>query len=98
MNYAPMFLAPDSVTPGKHMEALRESVEDFEYFVMLKDAIAKANPGNPALSKAKELLQFGARRVLGEKNANKLNWSDDKDRWIAEKVRLEILETIVALK
>lgn len=98
MNYAPMFLAPDSVTPGKHMEALRESVEDFEYFVMLKDAIAKANPDNPALPKAKELLKTGAHRVLDAKNANKLNWSDDKDRWIAEKVRLEILETLVALE
>lgn len=98
MNYAPMFLAPDSVTPGKHMEALRESVEDFEYFVMLKDAIAKANPGNPALPKAKELLQSGARRVLEATNANKLNWFDDKNRWIAEEVRLEILETLVALK
>jgi len=97
-NYAPMFLAPDSVTPGKHMEALRESVEDFEYFVMLKDAIAKAKPGNPALPKAKELLKTGAHRVLDAKNANKLNWSDDKDRWIAEKVRLEILETLVALE
>ena len=80
------------------MEALRESVEDFEYFVMLKDAIAKAKPGNPALPKAKELLKTGAHRVLDAKNANKLNWSDDKDRWIAEKVRLEILETLVALE
>jgi len=98
MNYAPMFLTPDSVTPGKHMEALRESVEDFEYFVMLKDAIAKANPGNLALPKAKELLQSGAHRVLDAKNANMLNWSDDKNRWIAEEVRLEILETLVVLK
>lgn len=98
MNFAPMFLAPDSVTPGKHMEALRESVEDFEYFVMLKDAIAKTNTFNPALPKANELLQYGARRVLDATNANKLNWSDDKDRWIAEEVRLEILKTIVALK
>jgi hypothetical protein len=98
MNYAPMFLAPDSVTPGKHMEALRESVEDFEYFVMLKDAIANAKTGNPALPKAKELLKSGARRVLDAANVNKLNWSDDKDRWIAEKVRLEILETLVALE
>ena len=80
------------------MEALRESVEDFEYFVMLSDAIAKANPRNPVLTKAKELLQSGARRVLDAENANKLDWSDDKDRWIAEKVRLEILETLVALK
>lgn len=97
-NYTPMFLAPDYVTPGKHMEALRESVEDFEYFVMLRDAIAKANPGNPALPKAKGLLQSGARRVLDAANANKLNWSDDKNRWIAEEVRLEILEILVELE
>lgn len=98
VNYAPMFLAPDSVTPGKHMEALRESVEDFEYFVMLKDAIAKTKPNNPVLPKAKELLKSGARRVLDAENANKLNWSDVKNRWIAEEVRLEILETLVALE
>lgn len=98
MNYAPMFIAPDSVTPGKHMEALRESVEDFEYFVMLQSAIAKAKQGNPKYAKAKELLHFGARRVLDAKNANKLNWCDDKDRWLAEAVRLEILEIIMALK
>jgi hypothetical protein len=97
-NYTPMFISSDSVTPGKHMEALRESVEDFEYFVMLKEAIANANPGNPALPKAKDLLKSGARRVLDAENADKLNWSDDKDRWIAEKVRLEILETLVALE
>jgi len=98
VNYAPMFLASDSVTPGKHMEALRESVEDFEYFVMFKDAIAKTKPNNPVLPKAKELLKTGARRVLDAENANKLNWSDDKNRWIAEEVRLEILETLVALQ
>jgi len=97
-NYAPMFLSPDSVTPGKHMEALRESVEDFEYFVMLKDAVAKAAPGNPSIPKAKDLLQSCACRVLDAENANKLNWTDDKDRWIAEEVRLEILETLMALK
>ena len=65
---------------------------------MLRDAIVAANPGNPALPKARELLQSGARRVLDGANAKLLNWSDDKDRWIAEQVRLEILETIVALR
>lgn len=96
-NYAPMFLAPDSVTPGKHMEAMRESVEDYEYFVMLEDAIAHAKVENPNLSKAKYLLKSGARRVLEAENANKLNWTDNKNRWIAEEVRLEILEMLVAL-
>jgi len=65
---------------------------------MLRDTIAKAKPGNPALPKAKELLTSGARRVLDAENANKLNWSDEKNRWIAEEVRLEILETLVVLE
>jgi hypothetical protein len=97
INYSPIFLAPDSVTPGKHMEALRESVEDFEYFVMLREAISKANPNNSTLPKAKELLETGISRVLKAKNASQLNWSNDKNRWIAEKVRVEILETLAAL-
>jgi hypothetical protein len=96
--FSPLFLSPDTVISGKHMEALRESVEDFEYFVMLKDAIAKAEPENPALSKAKDLLQTGARRVLEDKNANQFDWINDKDRWIAEQVRMEILENLVALE
>ena len=98
INYSPIFLTPDSVTPGKHMEALRESVEDFEYFVMLRDAISKADPVNSSLPKAKELLKTGASRVLNAKNVNQLNWSNDKDRWIAENVRIEILEALVALR
>jgi hypothetical protein len=95
--YSPLFLAPDSVTSGKHMEALRESVEDFEYFVMLKDAISKADPDNSALPKAKELVQTGARRVFEAKNASQFNWINDKDRWVAEDVRFEILKNLVSL-
>jgi len=93
-----MFLGPDSVTPGKHMEALRESAEDFEYFVMLREAVARARPNHPMLTRAKELLASGARRVLQAENADKISWLDGKDRWIADQVRLEILETLAALK
>jgi hypothetical protein len=96
-NYAPIFLAPDSVTATKHMEALRESVQDYEYFVMLREAVAKADPGHPAVAKARELLATGARRVLEAPNAGRMSWLDPKDRWIAETVRLEILEALAAL-
>jgi hypothetical protein len=96
-NYAPMFLAPDSVTAGKHMEAIRESVEDYEYFVMLRNAVAKAKADNPAAAKAKDLLANGAHRVLEAPHADKLSWFDPKDRWVAETVRLEILEALAAL-
>jgi hypothetical protein len=97
-NGAPMFLAPDSVMPGKHMEALRESVEDFEYFVMLKAAVAKANPNHPALAQGRELLATGVRRVLDAPGASKMSWFDEKDRSVADAVRLEILRVLEALE
>ena len=40
--YTPLFIDDLSMTPGKQMEAVRESVQDFEYLVMLRDAIKTA--------------------------------------------------------
>lgn len=97
-NYAPIFLTQDSVTPGKHMEAMRESVEDYEYFEMLQMAVASANPNNPAIPRAKKLLLNGAHRVLDAPGVNKISWFDQKDRWRAEEVRLEILRTLMELR
>jgi len=37
--YTPLFLDDETVTPGKQMEAIRESVEDYECFVMLRKAV-----------------------------------------------------------
>ena len=42
--YTPLFLDDNSVVAGKQMEAIRESVEDYEYFVMLRQAIAGPRP------------------------------------------------------
>jgi hypothetical protein len=95
--FSPLFITPDSVTPGKHMEALRESAEDFEYLVMLKDAISKADPRDPTLPKAQELLQTAPDRVLTAERANQLEWNSLKNRWIAEQVRLEVLQCLVKL-
>jgi hypothetical protein len=97
-NFSPLFLDADSVTPAKHAEAMRESVEDYEYFVMLKKALAQANPGNPGISRANELLANGAQRVLAAPGADKMQWIEPKDRWEAELVRLEILKTLETLQ
>ena len=34
------------MTTGKHMESIRESIQDFEYLVMLRDALARAETAN----------------------------------------------------
>ncbi len=39
--YSPLFIDASSVTDGKHMEAIREGVEDYEYLVMLQRSVTE---------------------------------------------------------
>jgi len=92
-SYTPVFLGPDSVTAGKHMEAIRESVGDFEYLTLLRRRVAElstSNPGHPDLGRAKTLLADAADRVLDAKDATDLGWRTYKDRTAADTVRIEI--------
>ncbi len=98
--YTPLFLEPATVTGSKEMEAIRESAEDYEYFVMLRDRIAAAEQAgrkSAAVERAKKLLVTAADRVLNAPDANKLMWAEPKDRTVADKVRVEMLETMSAL-
>lgn len=65
---------------------------------MLRKAIAAANHQNPALPAAKKLFQNGVSRVLDAHNAGMLNWSNNKNRWIAEEIRFKILNLLVSLE
>lgn len=91
--YAPMFVSHDSVTPGKHMEAIREGVQDFEYLVMLRDritALTAAGATHPQLPRARALLEDAPARVIRAGGAQETKWSAPKDRSIADTVRIEI--------
>ncbi len=99
--YTPLFLDAQSVVAGKQMEAIRESVEDFEYFVMLRRATDRANAAgrsDAAVTKAKSLVQEGAQRVLEAPGAKALRWRDKKDRTLADQVRREILQSLSQLQ
>lgn len=98
--YTPLFLERNSVTGSKQMEAIRESVEDYEYFVMLRDLVAaveNAGGQEAAVAHAKKLLATAAGRVLDAPGAEKLTWAEPKDRTQADKVRVEMLEAMSAL-
>ncbi|MFA7006610.1 MAG: hypothetical protein WC429_21385, partial [Verrucomicrobiia bacterium] len=98
--YTPLFLEPAAVTGSKQMEAIRESAEDYEYFVMLRDRIAaaeKAGRKGAVVERAKKLLATAADRVLNAPDADKLMWAEPKDRTPADKVRVEMLETMSTL-
>ena len=103
-NYTPFFLDDHTVTAGKPMEAIREGVEDYQYLTMLKAQITqlKAKGTSPAqVIAAEALLTAACRRVLDAKDADQLFWSDEwsgqKDRDVADAVRIEVLNMLETL-
>jgi hypothetical protein len=100
-NYSPLFIDTVSVTDGKHMEASREAVEDYEYLKMLQDKISFLEVlgiKDSAIDSAKILLATGVTRVTdGRKSSAKDLWHITKDRSVADQVRVEILESLTQL-
>ena len=83
------------------MEAIRESVGDFEYLMMLRRRVtelANVQPEPPQLARAKTLLDGAAKRVLDAKDATKLGWRDAENRTLADQVRIEIGQMLEELK
>jgi len=98
--YTPLFLDDETVTPGKQMEAIRESVEDYECFVMLREAVKRskaAGGAEAAIARAERLLAGAAEQVLTAEGVDQIHWHEPKDRTQADAVRVEILETLAQL-
>jgi len=99
--YTPLFIDETSVTRGKHMEAVRAGVQDYEYLAMLRDRIAdlaRRRPDDPRLPVARKLLASAADRVTAAMTSPVLiNWPKAKDRGTADEVRVEVLEMLVRL-
>jgi len=93
--------SPENFTPGKHMEAIREGIEDFEYLRMLRDrveALETQGVRNSALASARKLLDTAADRVTACMTSSALiHWKEPKDRTVADRVRVEILESLTQL-
>lgn len=99
--FVPFFLDAESITAGKQMEAIREGVEDYEYLVMLERRIAALEPSGrrrSGIERAKALLREATHRVCDAPGATQMNWADPKDRTIADRARLEILQTLGKLQ
>jgi hypothetical protein len=98
--YTPLFLDDTTVTAGKHMEALRESAEDYEYLVLLRQAVAQAKSAgraDAAVTQAETLLKSAAAEVLSANGVQRLQWHEPKDRALADRQRVRILESLTTL-
>ncbi len=99
--YTPVFINNASVTTAKHIEAMREGMEDNEYLCMLRDRIDElesASQKGAELDRAKTLLESAVARVIGHSpNRTRISWQAYKDREAADKVIEEILDVLMLL-
>ena len=109
--YSPLFIDEDSVTAGKHLEAAREGVEDYEYFAMLDRAIQEASAQGrtgPEVEEARRLLESLPASVCdasghggGTDSGQPLggfHWLNEKvDRTLADKARIRVLAALTKL-
>ncbi len=97
-SYCPMYLDDQGVTAGKWMEAVREGVQDYEYLVMLRQAVQTTQAASPARRAAETLLAQACERVLAGTQGGSYRWDSPRDRSVVDTVRLEILEALAALQ
>ena len=65
--FTPVYLSETDVTAGKHWEAVREGVEDYEYLCMLRDRIEQLQPkpeAAAAVAKARQVLRNSLDQVV----------------------------------
>jgi hypothetical protein len=101
LSYTPLFIDSTSVTLGKHMEAIREGVEDYEYLRMLHDETVQLTAlgvQNSILTSSEVLLTNAPDLMLAGMNSTTWPlWSAVKDRTVQDQLRVEILDALVQL-
>jgi ribosomal protein L31E len=89
------------VTDAKNWEGVREGVQDYEYFVMLRQRVAELDAKGatgPAVDAARKLLTDGPVEVTSAINEKILEWSKPKDRGIMDRVRVQVLQALTQLR
>ncbi|NPV46223.1 MAG: hypothetical protein HPY69_04670 [Armatimonadetes bacterium] len=100
--YSPLFITPTEVVTGKHMEAIREGAQDYEYFGMLRARVAELEQqgvSTPLVVEAKALLQDLPVQVTSRLSSGAATWHQpDKDRDFMDAARLQALEMLARLQ
>jgi hypothetical protein len=95
--YSPYFVGPNSVMEGKHSEAIREGVQDYELLQMLRnkaDVIRKTGGDATWLLHAEKLLGSRVDEVLLSVTSENLEWHSDKNRSLMDTLRIQIMDAL----
>ncbi len=95
--YSPYFVGPDSVMEGKHSEAVREGVQDYELLQMLRsraERVRKSGGDARWLKQADHLLTEGVAEVLKSVTTQNFAWKAQKDRATIDLIRIQVMDAL----
>jgi len=96
VNYSPAYIDPVSITTGRHWEAVREGLEDYQYLRMLQIKIdqLEALGTNPALvTEARNFLASQPQDVLDGVGRSYGIWTATKtSHALPDQIRLQALD------
>ncbi|MDD2600294.1 MAG: hypothetical protein PHO37_13890 [Kiritimatiellae bacterium] len=95
--YSPYFVSPSDVMEGKHSEAVREGVQDYEYLCMLREQADKVRVSGKDLEwlqRADQLLQRGVAEAVAAVAPDAMFWQVAKKRSVMDDVRIRVLDAL----
>ncbi|MBR2427833.1 MAG: discoidin domain-containing protein [Lentisphaeria bacterium] len=91
-DYSPYFWDGEKTMHGKHSEAIRESVQDYEYLVMLKKKIASSDKASAA--RLQKISDDAVKQVVAAITKGSFRWENEKDRSVIDKAAQRVLRAL----
>jgi len=99
--YTPLFVDAVSVTGSKHMAAIQEGLQDYEYLLLLQTEIDRFEPEDDRedIVAARTLMAETPDQVLsGARLSGAILWTNPKNRNAADNARADIIASVLALR
>lgn len=106
-DFSPYFVSDEGpFMESKQYEGIREGVQDYEYLCMLRDCIDELKNAGRDVADAERFLADAPKRGIVEikpPDASwalpfNINWNDEKDRAVMDRVRIEVLRMLSSLR
>ncbi|MBR2440554.1 MAG: discoidin domain-containing protein [Lentisphaeria bacterium] len=91
-DYSPYFWDGELMMHGKHSEAIRESIQDFEYLVMLKKKIASSDPATAA--KLQKICDDAINKVVAALSKEAVDWNNKNNHAVTDEAAVAILRAL----
>jgi len=97
VEYSPYFVGQERVLDGKHSEAVREGVQDYEALCMLRERVGQARDAGrdaPWVREAERVLSAGVAEAVAAVKPENIYWHVAKERDAMDRVRLQVLDLL----